>query len=182
LNTITALRRGDGFIFQQVFIEYHKKLYFYILHKTRSSYLAEEVVQVSFIKLWRFRESLDENMCLSRQLFRIAKTTLIDLLRKEETNRRMTAELSRSLLSLHNPEAGELLAESELKDRIFKGVMQMPAMRRKIFKMSRFNGMSYKEIAAELSLSVKTVENHISRAIKQLQEILSILLALLFLW
>ncbi len=119
-------------------------------------------------------------MSLSRQLFRIAKTTLIDILRKEETNRRMMAELSRSLLIPNSREAGESFAESELKNRIFKGVMQMPAMRRKIFKMSRFNGMSYKEIAAELSLSVKTVENHISRAIKQLQEILSVLLAPLF--
>jgi RNA polymerase sigma factor (sigma-70 family) len=51
----------------------------------------------------------------------------------------------------------------------------MPAMRRKIFELSRFGGMSYKEIAVELSLSVKTVEHHISRALKQLQHIISIL-------
>lgn len=120
-------------------------------------------------------------MSLSRQLFRIAKTTLIDILRKEETNRRMMTELSRSLLFPNNRQMGEAFAESELQNRIFKGVDQMPAMRRKIFKMSRFNGMSYKEIAAELSLSVKTVENHISRAIKQLQEILSVLVALFLL-
>jgi RNA polymerase sigma-70 factor (ECF subfamily) len=73
----------------------------------------------------------------------------------------------------------ERIDESELKEKVLKGVQQMPPMRRKIFELSRFGGMSYKEIAVELSLSVKTVEHHISRALKQLQHIISILAPLL---
>lgn len=181
MNTIAALQGGDRFVFQQVFIEYHKKLYFYILSKTKSAYLAEETVQLSFIKLWRFKESLDEDICISRQLFRIARTSLIDILRKEETNQRMVMEIAKAHQAPHGNEIEEWFDQAELTERIFNGVKKMPPVRRKIFKMSRFNGMSYKEIATELSLSVKTVENHISRAIKQLQEILTILLAFLFL-
>jgi RNA polymerase sigma-70 factor (family 1) len=181
LNTIAALRGGDRFVFEQVFIEYHKKLYFYILSKTRSSYLAEETVQLSFIKLWRFKESLDEDISISRQIFRIARTSLIDILRKEESHQRMMMEMTKNQPVTHGNPVEEWFDQAELTERIFKGVKQMPPVRRKIFKMSRLKGMSYKEIASELSLSVKTVENHISRAIKQLQEILTILLALLLL-
>jgi RNA polymerase sigma-70 factor (ECF subfamily) len=76
----------------------------------------------------------------------------------------------------------ERIDEMELKEKVLRGVEQMPAMRRKIFKLSRFDGMSYKEIAVELSLSVKTVEHHISLALKQLQHIISILPPLLLLF
>jgi len=82
LNTVYQIRSGNELVFQQVFNEYHGKLYFYILKKTNSEYMAEEVVQLSFIKLWNTRENLNEEFSISTQLFRIAKTTLIDLVRK----------------------------------------------------------------------------------------------------
>jgi|HubBroStandDraft_1064217.scaffolds.fasta_scaffold111278_2 RNA polymerase sigma-70 factor (family 1) len=179
LNTIAALREGDTFVFQQVFAQYHEKLYFYTLGKTKSSYLAEETVQLTFIKLWRCRSSLNPEISLSIQLFRIARTTLIDLLRSKEYNNRIFVEMS---LADKNPlrnHVDERIDELELKEKVLRGVEQMPAMRRKIFKLSRFDGMSYKEIAVELSLSVKTVEHHISLALKQLQHIISILAPLL---
>ena len=168
-------------IFQEVFLEYHKKLYFFILSKTRSIYLSEEVVQLSFIKLWQFKESLDEEMSLSRQIFRIGRTTLIDCLRKEKTSLRAKLGLANTQPAFLTNEVEEWLARSELNGRISREMGKMPPMRRKIFKMSRLNGMSYKEIATELCLSVKTVENHISRAIKQLQQILSLFFLFFFL-
>jgi RNA polymerase sigma-70 factor (family 1) len=180
LDTIAALREGDTFVFQQVFAQYHEKLYFYILGKTKSSYLTEEAVQLTFIKLWRYRSSLNPEISLSIQLFRIARTTLIDLLRSNEYNNRIFVVMSLAKENLFSNNVDERIDESELKKKVLKGVEQMPAMRRKIFELSRFDGLSYKEIAVELSLSVKTVEHHISLALKQLQHIISILGPLLF--
>jgi RNA polymerase sigma-70 factor (family 1) len=180
LDTIAALREGDTFVFQQVFAQYHEKLYFYILGKTKSSYLTEEAVQLTFIKLWRYRSSLNPEISLSIQLFRIARTTLIDLLRSNEYNNRIFVVMSLAKENLFSNNVDERIDESELKKKVLKGVEQMPAMRRKIFELSRFDGLSYKEIAVELSLSVKTVEHHISLALKQLQHIISILAPLLF--
>jgi RNA polymerase sigma-70 factor (family 1) len=175
LDTIAALREGDTLIFQQVFAQYHEKLYFYILGKTKSSYLTEEAVQLTFIKLWRYRSSLNPEISLSIQLFRIARTTLIDLLRSNEYNNRIFVEMSDVNRNPQRNDVDERIDELELKKKVLKGVEQMPAMRRKIFELSRYDGMSYKEIAVELSLSVKTVEHHISLALKQLQHIISIL-------
>src|SRR5580692_4944427 len=149
LNTIAALREGDTFAFQQVFAQYHEKLYFYTLGKTKSSYLAEETVQLTFIKLWRCRSSLNPEISLSIQLFRIAKTTLIDLLRSNEYNNRIFVVMSLARKNPFGNNVDEQIDESELKKKVLKGVEQMPAMRRKIFELSRFDGLSYKEIAVE---------------------------------
>ena len=83
INTIAAIKEGDAFIFSELFNDYHQKVYFYILSKSHSQYIAEETTQLTFIKLWKYRASLDESLPISQQVFRIAKTTFIDLLRKE---------------------------------------------------------------------------------------------------
>jgi RNA polymerase sigma-70 factor (ECF subfamily) len=175
LNTIAALQEGDTFIFREVFAEYHEKLFFYMLSKTKSAYLSEEAVQLTFMKLWQYKASLNQEISLSTQLFRIARTTLIDLLRSKEYNNRIIVQMNPAHQQCLYNNVDERIDESELKEKLWKGVQQMPPMRRKIFELSRYSGLSYKEIAIELSLSVKTVEHHISRALKQLQHIIPIL-------
>ena len=87
------LRDGDEFYFRKVFDQYHQKLYFFILYKTKSEYIAEEVVQMAFTKLWQSRQTLQEEYTISTQLFRIATTTLIDFLRKYNNKDAVTARL-----------------------------------------------------------------------------------------
>lgn len=176
LSIINSIKEGDQIIFKQVFHEYHGKLYAYILKKTQSDYLAEEVVQLTFIKIWNFRSNLNEEYSISTQLYRIATTTLIDLIRK-----RNAAELA--IKKLVEKEATPLVNASignlEYKDlslRLEKAMETLPPTRRKVFRMSRFQEMTYSEIASELSISTKTVENHISMAIKQLRPYLVIIL------
>ena len=181
MNTIAAIKRGDEFIFEQVFNEYHEKLYFYILHKTGSRYMAEETTQLAFIKLWQYRGSLDENIDLSIQLFRIAKTTFIDLLRKQA----LDCKVRKTITINHTEEipwgTAEKMDEKELHEKIYRAIREMPSARRRVFEMSRIQGKSYKEIATELTLSIKTVENHIAHALKQLRHLLLSLLLFIFL-
>jgi DNA-directed RNA polymerase specialized sigma24 family protein len=60
LLSIKELKDGDEYYFRKVFDQYHQKLYFFILYKTRSEYIAEEVVQMAFTKLWQCRRTLQE--------------------------------------------------------------------------------------------------------------------------
>ena len=167
-----AIKNGDVFIFEQVFYEYHERLYYFILSKTQSNYIAQEVVQLTFIKLWQNRHSLNEELTLSRQIFRIAKTTLIDLWRKEDNLKRLQNELTPKEVTESLP----TLDSRELTLRLHQALDMLPPKRRRIFEMSRINGMSHKEIAFELSISSKTVENQISEAIKQLRQYLPLFL------
>ncbi len=172
MNPITALIQGDRAIFEQVYRQYHKRVYFFVLKKTQSAYLAEETTQLCFIKLWQYRSTLSPAQALFTQVFRIARTTMIDLLRKQ---------YNRQLLQSNPPAiAGEYtilekLAGKEIQSALITAISEMPVMRRQVFVLSRIEGMSYRQIAQCLSISVKTVEGHISQALKELRKQLFIL-------
>jgi|SRR5687767_10459245 RNA polymerase sigma-70 factor (family 1) len=169
LNMIAAIKEGDALIFSELFNEYHHKVYFYTLSKTHSPYIAEETTQLTFIKLWHYRANLDETLPISRQIFRIAKTTCIDLLRKEAGQAKLVQVKS------GRPTAEQPVTDAfevkEMQQQLAHAVQNMPPVRRKVFELSRYEFKSHKEIAQLLSLSVKTVENHIALAIKQLRHL-----------
>jgi len=137
--------------------------------------MAEEGTQLAFIKLWQYKSSLDEDIALNIQLFRIVRTTLIDLVRREQTKNTHAAGAA-AHLPLHSNQVWENLVAREMKTRLNSSMRAMPAVRKRVFEMSRIREMSNKEIASELSISVKAVEFHISKAIRYLRHILPVLL------
>ena len=173
-NTIAALKENDEIVFNELFNDYHHKVYFYILAKTKSDYLAEEVTQLAFIKLWDYRHNLDETLPVSSQIFRIAKTTCIDLLRKEANQAKLLISGKKDAQPLNT--VSDLAETKEMERRLSDAVQKMPPVRRKVFQLSRYESKSYKEISQLLSLSEKTVENHIALAIKQLRRIFFLIL------
>lgn len=159
-----------------VFDQYHQKLYSFILYKTQSAYLAEEVMQLAFIKLWESRHTLNEEFTISTQLFRIATTVLIDLLRKQQTGKIPAQTLPiPNIEMVAEQNATTRIDEKELQQKIMDAVNELPPVRRQVFEMSREKGMSYQEIADTLAISVKTVEAHIYKALKQIKKYLTIL-------
>lgn len=179
MNIIEALKAGDDLTFKRVFDEYHEKLYFFVLSKTGSAYLAEETVQLTFMKLWSYRGSLDENLSVSLQLFRIARTTLIDLLRKQNRSGLLISQLSIQKSAQQSNLVEEEINCKEMSMQISRSLQVLPPVRKKVFEMHRLGDKSYNEIARELTISVKTVEMHISKAIKQLRSLINALSLLL---
>ena len=168
--SIKELKDGDAFYFKRVFDQYHQKLYFFILYKTKSDYIAEEVVQMAFTKLWQCRQTLKEEYTISTQLFRIATTILIDYLRKYNNKDAVTAGLDVVNIEKGIDSTTEKMIGAELQKRISEAVNDMPPVRKQVFEMSREHGMSYREIAETLSVSSKTVETHIYKALKQIKK------------
>ncbi len=165
----------DESIFRQVFYNYSKKLYYYILSKTNSQHLANEVTQITFIKLWKYRKSLNKDVSISTQIFQIAKTTLIDEQRKEG---RLQSNLKKLIIkqNLFDSDSGEnTYNRLNLKDtqRIFNEALeQLPPTRKKVLQLSRNEELSHKEISDRLSISVKTVEKHVQLALRAIKPIL----------
>ncbi|GGB25492.1 RNA polymerase sigma-70 factor [Puia dinghuensis] len=168
--SIKELKDGDEYCFRQVFDQYHQKLYFFILSKTKSEYIAEEVVQMAFTKLWQYRQTLQEEYTISTQLFRIATTVLIDFLRKYNNKDAVTAGLDGLAVEKGIDSTNEKMSGAELQKRISEAVNDMPPVRKQVFEMSREHGMSYREIAETLCVSSKTVETHIYKALKQIKK------------
>ncbi|MEO6719136.1 MAG: sigma-70 family RNA polymerase sigma factor [Ferruginibacter sp.] len=176
ITAIAALKQNDTFTFNELFHEYHQKIYFLVLSKSKSSYIAEEATQLTFIKLWAYRHHLDESLPLSQQIFRIAKTTLIDVLRKDAVYSTMKQNL---LTSSENLDGFANMDVKELNETIQEAVQKLPPVRRKVFELSRNHYLSHREISNHLSLSIKTIETHITLALKQLRHLMTWLAMLL---
>lgn len=163
-NYIRDIKEGDHISFEIVFTLWHKKVYAYFLKKTASEDQAQELTQLAFIKLWNFRQTLSEEYGFDQQLFRIAKTTLLDYFKK-------LANDERNLKLYHQETAAEKTSHSqvyEARQELEIALSLLPPTRKKVFLLSRLHGYSYKEISEQLSISPRTVEKHISLALKQL--------------
>lgn len=175
MDQIAAIRSGIVTVFEEVYYEFHEKLYFYFLKRTTDADVATELVQLTFIKLWRYRSHLNEELPLSQQLFRIARTTLIDVLRRRAQQR--SIHLATDQLP-DLPDTNRASQERETLDQMHRAMECLPPERKKIIQY-RINGFSNKEIATHLSISLKTVENQVNRAIKQMKEVIAMLAILL---
>lgn len=170
MSEIDNLRKGRAAAFEDVFNRFHQKLYFFFLKHTEDRYQAEELVQVTFVKLWQYRENLSEEHTLSEQLFRMAKTSMIDAFRKAQREHKALEAIKKKQTTQYLPPAEPAV---DLMDQVRKGIHAMPPVQQKVFLLSRYEGLSHKEIAHHLSISPKTVERHITKALRMLRNLLS---------
>jgi RNA polymerase sigma-70 factor (ECF subfamily) len=182
LASIQEIKSGTPSSFSSVFNEFHGKLYYYFLKKTKSAEMAGELVQLTFIRLWQFRHTLSEDISFDSQLFTMAGSAFIDYLRRQNTLRKNTEHLPGTAPALPHAFTMEAEADFENTDYLHRATQFLPPVRKKIFILSRVHGYSYKEIALRLSISVKTVEDHMVKALKHIRSItLPVFLLLLLL-
>jgi RNA polymerase sigma-70 factor (family 1) len=177
LTLIAALKEGNLTVFNSVYTQYHAQIYSFINNKTQSTFIAQEVVQLTFIRLWQKRETLQENVALNVQLFGMAKQEMIDEVRREATRSKYNSQ------SEQVPFTDSLIKIIESRDtlqHLEKELEALPPMRKMVFNLSRKNGLSHKEIAEMLCISPKTVENHIGKVLSQLKHYMYLLLIFLY--
>lgn len=169
MSCVEQLKNNNQDAFNEIFKAYHAMIYNYILKRTSSSYCAEEVTQLVFIKLWNYRNKLSIEVSIEFQLIRIVKTTLIDYLRKMERNSKASFIIQRHQKAAPNDEINNAIALREMNTKLEKLMTYLPPIRKQVFEMSRFNDLSHREISEKLSITTKTVENHINLALKFLR-------------
>lgn len=172
-NWVKKLKNGDKKAFEAVFDYYKNYLFLFIRKALPSEEDPEGIVQEVFVSLWLNRENLDESKPLKPYLFTIAKNQVYDHLRKLYSKRKYLD----SLLSGYASGADSAVNDAEYREfehYLAEKINQLPARRKEIFKLSRLEGKSYREIAALLKISENTVDmqmrsanNTIAQAIKQ---------------
>jgi RNA polymerase sigma-70 factor (ECF subfamily) len=131
--------------------------------------MSRELVQLTFIKLWQFRHTLSPDHPFELQLFNIANSTFIDFIRRQQTHRAKIVDMPLDAAEALYGEAQETANSFEHADHLQSLIRSLSPVRKKIFILSRIHGHSYKEIAQQLSISVKTVEDHIGKALKHIR-------------
>lgn len=171
IATIEALQNGNHKAFEEVFLAYFDKVKCFLTGILRSESDAEELAQDIFVKLWMNHTSINPNKAFSFYLYTIARNTALNHLKHkliEENFRKTFDDLDEGVDS-----SDEILYAKEIGLLVEMAVYRMPAQRRKIYQMSREKGVSNSEIAEELGVSKKTVENQLSLALQDIKRVIS---------
>jgi len=175
-STFENIQRGDVTAFEKVFNDHYDALCFYAVKIISDHDEAEEVVQNTFVNVWNKKEQLEVKGSLKSYLFQSVHNACLNILKHKKVEREYE---SYQLQVAENIDHSDDLVSAELKEEIERALQTLPGKRRKIFLMNRMEGFRYKEIAEKMGLSIKTVENQIGRALKQLRGELSEFLSLL---
>ena len=155
-------------------------LYHYAYNIVAEDMTAEEAVQEVFLKLWQKRENINIETSVKAYLYRAVHNHCINFMNREKLKEKYQRHVSHSTPDYGRSPLSELQAK-ELYSGILAALKLLPEKCRTVFYLSRQEELSYKEIATQLGISVKTVENQISKALKILRNELKPLLPTLLL-
>lgn len=163
------IKNGNVNTFEKLFREHYFVLHLYAVSITKQTEIAEEIVQDVFYILWRDRESLGIFKSIKSYLYVSVRNRCFQHI--EHRNVRLRHEesiINEKEEPFLNP--SEQIEYEELATIINKALEKMPKRRQQIFEMHRFDGMKYTEIANSFSISIKTVEAEITKALKTLRK------------
>ena len=163
---LEELKRGNERAFDYIFNHYYKLLSQFSYSFVKDQDTAESLVQEVFIKLWEKRENLGEVSNIVSHLMGMARNQCIDFLRKEKSNSKLYLSLQPDK-SENTTE--EEISKNEFEEKLLKSILKLPGRCREAIEMSRFDGLSNKEIAQKMQISVKGVEALIGRSLKLLR-------------
>lgn len=169
---IQALRNGEKKAFEEVYNEFFGVLYHLCIQYIHDQNVAEEIVQDTFMKLWEIRKTLNDQINIRNFLYTITKNNCLNYLRNQKISMKHQENM-KYLEMQFNYEAleklGNYLQFEELRSKIEEAISKLPAEVMETFKLSRFEELSYKGIADQQGISVKTVEARISKALRILR-------------
>ena len=176
---ITTLRAGDIAAFEMLFKTYYKSLCNYAYTFIRDREEAEEVVQSAFTNVWEKRDSLSIHTGVKPYLYAMVRNACLNQIKHEKIKQQHAAmEIAVGERSAES--VSRTVEASELEHRILEAMSKLPEQCRLVFKLSRFEDLKYAEIAEQLNISVKTVENQMGKALRIMREQLKDYLLFLF--
>lgn len=170
------------YTFREVYGQFHVKVFRYFLKRAALHDTATELTQQLFIKLWQSRDTLSATHTIEVQLFIMANSVWIDHLRKEITRKKYyvtEAELEPAQELNHTQPAFHAI---EASDSLQQAMQQLPPVRKKVFILKMIHGFTNQEIASQLSVSVKTVEDHLWKAVRFIRTMMTTLWSVLLLF
>jgi RNA polymerase sigma-70 factor (family 1) len=164
--------------FSHIYETYWAKLYSVCYFTVNAHEVAQDLVMEIFLAVWKNRETT-EIQNLEHYLVKAAKYKSIKYITSEQRNKSKFKELlQRQLIQRNHDLPTDILEAKELNDALVHSIYALPAKTREIFLLNREEGLTYSEIAIKLGLSVKTVEYHISKALKILNRMAYLIMCL----
>lgn len=172
-SLVKALGKGSVDAFDRIYKMFHRKVerVAAAIVGSDNRSVIQDISQNIFLKVWEKRTLVSGKVKdFDSYLFRMTKNESLNYLERTLFNH---MSLSPEMPLLSSEETGHMVEAEETRAILEEALRTMPPQRRKAFLMSRGKGMSYKEIAEEMGIAPKTVENHISQSLKDLKKTLS---------
>jgi RNA polymerase sigma-70 factor (ECF subfamily) len=175
---VARIRQGDIAAFEAMYRTYKNDLGAFLESFVRSREAAEEIIQDLFVRLWEQRDLWEFQGALNTYLFRAARNRAISYLRHERVATRFlerrAGEVVAEFDSVRQPGADEACQANELEAAVDRAVEALPERCREVFRLNRYHGLSYAEVAQAMQISVKTVEVQMGRALTALRRRLAV--------
>ena len=173
------LVKRDEAAFEQVFKTHYKNLHAYAFTMLKDEDDAEEMVQQVFFKLWERSEHLSFSGSVAAYLYRAVHNESLNFLKHQKVKASHQLRVAYSMKN-KSEQAHSKIASKELENKFREALSELPEQCRTVFQLSRFEDMKYREISEKLDISVKTVENHMVKALRLLRTKLVDFLPILF--
>lgn len=132
--------------------------------------VSKDVVHSAFLKLWEGRESISPDLSLKAYLYKVVTNISIDILKHQKVmDRREKHIVEHNQAAAYN-NGFEQADCKQLGNDIDKALSELPDQMRRVFELCRYEGLKYAEVASKLSISVKTVETQMGRALAKLRQ------------
>jgi len=173
-KVLQNLANDDKKALEELFDYYYPRLFHFSKSFLKLEDGIDDILQEVFIKIWNNRTRIRSSETFNPFIFTIARNLLLNELRRSLGKQKEKDEIFKASVS-EEYQSFEKIEYRELKEAIDQVVNSLPEKQRQVFLLSRYNGMSHKEIAGELDISVKTVEYHINQSIRTIKEKLDLL-------
>lgn len=174
----TTLPYYDDKAFEQMFKAHYKELHSYANIMLRDEDTAEEIVQSMFLKFWEKRELLNVQTSIKAYLYKCVYNDSLNYIKHQKVKTKYQ-DFAAYTMNDHHEAASSRVELTELQFKLQEALNELPEHCRTIFQMSRFEELKYREIAEQLDLSIKTVENQMGKALKILRLKLADFIALI---
>lgn len=165
---LNKIRKGDVKVFEALFHQFYPGMCSYAESLVKKSDVAEEIVQDVFYNIWKNRAEMELTVGWKSYLYRAVFNNSMMYLRKAKRESSLNEEWADSRFESNENPLEEMDAR-ELDAALVYALQGLPVRTREIFNLSRFEGLKYKEIAQRLSISVKTVEANMGKALRALR-------------
>lgn len=163
-SLLERLKQGNIACFKELYRKYSGKIYHFIMHlSSGNTYLAEEIVQNVFIKIWEIHSNINTDGSFDALLYTISRNMFLN-----ETKRLLQEKIYRDSINIFENES-QSVVENEIEyhfmiEQINKLIAKLPKKRRKVYMLSRINRLSNRQIAQKLGVTENTVESQLNKA------------------
>jgi RNA polymerase sigma-70 factor (ECF subfamily) len=171
IQLLKRLRAGEEEAFNEIYNLYTPSLTSFAAARLTSLDEANDIIHDLFVHLWQDRENININLSLGGFLFAAIRYRIIDHIRHNSTKRKYAEQIAK--LPVHAQEETEnRIFEKELREKLDTAINQLSPRTKEVFKLSRFEHLTVKEIAERMNVSEQTVKNQLTTALSQLRSLL----------